>query len=337
MGKGSTNSRAYWSEDRRKGEEKCQLGCLDRLSSPRRSATILTVLRGNVNATSLDGSRVGESEDGLVVSTVTEPHAVGVESSGESDDLVTHADTKDGLIPLVDGLPHNVSGLHAVLWVSGTVGKEETVELIADLVEIVVPGEDGDGSSTTSEGTEDVGLGTKVEEGNLDVSLGVEGVDLLGRHLVDKVLDGGIPVLGSIGSDLVSFSSSELGEGRSVVAEEGGDGASVDSGDSRDSMAIAPLVERLDSLVVRVALREVTDNDSGALHSVRLENDGRAIGLGDGRVVGDSVVADEGGGEDDELRAVGGVGHRLGVGGDGGGEDCLSKAGEGSTERLAGE
>ena len=64
----------------------------------------LTILRSNVNSTSLDVSGISEREDGLIMSSVPKSHSVGVQSGSETDNLVTHANSKDRLIPLVHRL-----------------------------------------------------------------------------------------------------------------------------------------------------------------------------------------------------------------------------------------
>jgi hypothetical protein len=329
LGDGSWSSRAYWSARRGVTES-------EREEQREEKRVRRTVLGGNINATSLDVTARSEGKNRLIVTTVTEAHPVRVEAGGKANDLVTHADTENGLVPLVDRLANVVRRLHAVLGVTGTVREEETVELVTDGVEVEVPGEDGDGSAATSEGTEDVGLGSEIEESDLDVAVRVEGVDLASRNLVDEVLNRGVPVLGVLGADLVALTDGELRESRTVGTEEGGDGTGVDTGDTRNSVAVAPLVKRLDGLIVRVTLGDVRDDDTGALDAVRLEHDGRTVGLvvGGVEIAGNTVVSDERGGEDEELGAVRRVGHRLGVRGDGGGEDRLSEARDGRAERA---
>lgn len=108
---------------------------------------------------------------------------------------MTHTDPKDRLVPLVDGLPDPHGRVHDGFRVSRAVGEEEPVVLVTDGVEVKVPGEDGDTGVAPDEGTDDVGLGAEIEEGDVDVPIRVEGVDFFGGSLGDEVLLGGVPVL----------------------------------------------------------------------------------------------------------------------------------------------
>jgi hypothetical protein len=82
------------------------------------------------------------------VPSVTESHPVSLETGGETDDLVTHANAENGSVPLDQSLPDSINSLHDTLWVTGTVGEEETVVLIPDGVEVKVPWEHSDHSIT---------------------------------------------------------------------------------------------------------------------------------------------------------------------------------------------
>jgi hypothetical protein len=74
-------------------------------------------------------------------------------------------------------------------------------------------------------------------------------------------------------------------------------------------MTSTPLVQRFDSLVVRVFERNVRHDNTGALDTVGFELRNSV----NGTVFGNSVVADHGGGEDEDLAQVGWVGHGVGV------------------------
>ena len=163
--------------------------------------------------------------------------------------------------------------------------------MISNGVEVEIPGEDGDGGSSSNEGSEDVGFRSKVEDGDLDVSVGIEGVGMRSADLGDEIFDGGIPVVRSLRYDVVSFSDGELRQRRSIVSEKGGDGSSIDSRDSWYTMTMTPFVETLDGEVVGVAFREITDDDSGALDSVTFEERRRSVELAEGVVVRYSVIS----------------------------------------------
>jgi hypothetical protein len=272
------------------------------------------------------------------VATVTKGHAVCLETGGETEHLVSHADTKDGSVPLVDGLADPVSRLHDLLRVTGSVGEEEAVKLVSDRVEVKVPWEDGDDCSALDERSDNVGLATKVEDGDAGASaVRVESVCLAGGSLRNEVFERGVPVLVSLRSGLGSLvAHRETAEGRALVTKERGDGASINAGETGNIVPLTPLVKRLDGLVVRVLERDVRDDDTGALDLARLEE--RDPGHARNRLIGrDTVVADHGGGEDEDLAEVGRVGHRVGVARDRGGEDGLAELGLGGPERVAEE
>ncbi|KAI3478379.1 hypothetical protein L1887_59695 [Cichorium endivia] len=310
---------------------------------------VAVVLRGDVDATALDKvARRLERHDGLVVATVAKLHAVRLDAGRNADHLMTHADSEDGTVPLGDGgAGHVERGLDRV-GRAGAVGEEETVEAVAHLVEVKVPGEHGDRGAAAEEGAQDVGLAAKVHEGDvasggLGTADGVEDVGLLGGHLCDEVLGHGVDVVGEGGRLVVAVADEDGAEGGALVAEERGDGAGVDAEEAGDVVARTPGGEGLLGEVVGEALGEVGDDDAGGLHLVGLEEgaDVDVCGVLDGRlsvgVVGHAVVAHEGLGEGEDLALVRGVGERLGVRGDRGGEDGLAKDAAGSTERAAGE
>lgn len=268
----------------------------------------------DVDATRLDRTRVGEGQNRLVVTTITKGHTVGVEASSHTDDLVTHADTEDRLVPLLNGSAQVQSGVPALLRVSRAIGKEESIELIPDLVEVVVPGEDGDGSVAADERASDVGLGAKVEEGDLDASRGVELVNFFGGDLVDEVLLGRVPVLlGGRCREGGVLADGKSAEGGSLITQEGGDCSGIDTSDGRDVVTLAPRGEGLDGGVMGVFFSDISNDDGSALDALGLEDDSNVLGSEGCLVLGNAIVADERGGEDKDLASVGWVGHRLSV------------------------
>lgn len=177
----------------------------------------------------------------------------------------------------------------------------------------------------------------------MNVSLRVEDVRLGRRGLRDQVLLARVPVVSDGRASLCDLflSNGDPSEGGSLVSEEGGDGSSVDSADSRDSVSVAPLVEGLDGEVVRVLEGDVRDDDSRALDASRLHLGDSGHG-GEGLVGGDTVVSDERGGEDENLAEVGGIGHGLAVcegrrkdeEGEGGEKSARIERDKGEMERL---
>ena len=248
------------------------------------------------------------------MATVSEGHTVGVQASGHADDLVAHANTEDGLVPLLDGLAQLQGSLHALLGVARAVGKEEPVELVTNAVEVVVPGEDGDGGVAADKGASDVRFGSKVEEGDLDITGGVEGVDFLGRDLVDKVFEGGIPVLVCLGrGEGHIIANDKTAEGGSLVTEKGRDSSGINTSDTRDIVPLAPGCKRFDSLVVGETIGNITNDNTSALDALGLENNADVLAVEGCLVVGHTIVADHWGSENEDLPTVRWVSHGFGV------------------------
>jgi len=191
------------------------------------------------------------------------------------------------------------------------------------LVEVIVPGEDGDGSTAGDEAAEDVLLDTAVYQSNLDISEGVELIDFLGRGLGDEVADVGVRELNDLLVLQNLISNLELGQGRSLITEQMNDRTGVDSRDGRNALASTPLSKRLNGSPMRVLCCVIVDDNSLALDLVRLKvlEQAKLILL----LRGNTIVSDQGLGKDQDLTTVRGVGHRLGVSDQGGSEDCFSR------------
>ena len=255
---------------------------------------VLVVLAGDVDAAGLDGARRGESEDGLVVATVAERHTVCVQACGDADDLVSHTDAEHGLGPLLERLAEVHRGFRAVVRVARPVRQEQAIVLVTDLVEVVVPRQDGDGGAAAHERAQDVRLCAEVEHCDLDVAAGVQHVGFLGGDLVDKVLLRRIPKFvfswcrgGRIGAD------GEAAEGSTLIAQEASDGTSVHAGDTWHTVALAPLGEGFDGEVMGKLFGDICNDDRRALDALRFEVDTDVVAIDWCLVVGNSVVADE--------------------------------------------
>ena len=103
----------------------------------------------------------------------------------------------------------------------------------------------------------------------------------------------------------------------------GDDSTGVDARDSRHALASAPLAETLDGGPVAVVEGDIGDDNTSALDMRGLEvlEQVELVSL----VGGNTVVADEGLGEDENLAAVREIGHGLGVTDKRGGENSLSR------------
>lgn len=274
---------------------------------------VAVVLRGDV---ALAG---GEVEGGDVVRAVAVLELDGLCAGGERDELVAHADAHDGDLGGLEELAQVVDGLGAVGRVAGSVGDEDAVEVVGDLLDGVVVREAGDAGAAGDEAAEDVLLDTAVDEGNVHVAKGRADVEgCLGRDAADQVdglgVDEGLVLVG-----VVLLADGDAGKGGTLLTEVGDDLASVDAGDGGDTLASAPLRERLNGGPVAVLQGVVLDDDARGLDVGGLEVAEQTVLItGSG---GHTVIADEGLSEDKNLSTVGRIGHRLRVSHERGGED----------------
>ena len=198
--------------------------------------------------------------------------------------------------------------------VTRTVGKEQAIKLVTDGVEIEVPREYGHCCITTNEGTKNVRLGTKVENSNSDIPIGVEEVWNLCGNLGDEVLSRRIPVLlRSWRRSRGICTDGKPAEGGSLVTQQARDFASIHASDTRDVKAAAPGSEGFDCSVVRKFLCDVCNYNGTALNSLGFHNDTNILRVNGGLVARNPIISDERGGEDKDLAPVRGVGHGLGV------------------------
>lgn len=158
---------------------------------------VSVVLRGNV------AFARGEVERGDVMGTVTILELDRLCASGESNQLVTHAYTHDGDLGRLKELAEVVNGSCAVSWVTGSVGDEDTIEVVCDLVDGVVKGEAGDACTSGNETAEDVLLDTTIDQSNVHVAEGRADVEgSLGRDTTDQVdglrIDVGLILIGIV-------------------------------------------------------------------------------------------------------------------------------------------
>lgn len=291
--------------------------------------SVTVVLAGNVAAAS------AEVQSGNVVGTVTVLELDGAGASGESQQLVTQADTEDGDLGSLHKTLQVVDSVLAVSRVTGTVGDEDTVEVVSDLVDGEVEGEDSDASTAANQAPQDVLLNTTVDDS--DVGSGISSADverLLGADLTDQV-----DLLG-VGESLilvgiVLLTNSDTGKGGTLLTQEGDNGTSVDARDSGDALTSTPLAQALNSSPVAVLLSNIGNNNTSGLEVGGLEVLQQTIGvlLGGGH----TVVTNQRLGEDQDLATVGGIGKGLGVSDKRGSEDSLAGDVGASTERLSSE
>jgi len=290
---------------------------------------VTVVLAGDVAAT---GAQV-QSRD--VVGPVTVLELDGPAAGSQSQQLVAETDAEDGNLGGLHQTLQVVDSVLAVGGVTGAVGDEDTVEVVGNLVDRVVEGEDCDASAATNQAAQDVLLHTAIDDS--DVGGGVRSADvegLLGANLTDQVdllgIGEGLVLIG-----IVLLADGDTGEGGTLLTQIGDNSTSVDARNGRDTLTGTPLSQRLDSSPVGVLLGNIGHDDTGGLKVGGLEVFQKTIGVLLRRR--HAVVADERLGEDQDLATVGGVGQRLGVPDQRGGEDGLSGDVGAGTKGLAGE
>lgn len=207
--------------------------------------------------------------------------------------------------------------------VTGTVGDENTIEVLRDLVNGVVIGEDCDGSTSADQATKDVLLDTAVNQSNVERSTGrLDNEGSLGGDTLDQVDLAGInETLILVG--IVLFSNGDPSQGRALLPEVGDNSAGINAGDGGNSLSGAPLAKTLDGSPMAVIDSDIGDNDTSTLNVGGLEVLKKVILVSDGG--GNAIVANQGLSEDEDLASVGGVGHGLGVANKRGGEDGLTR------------
>jgi hypothetical protein len=276
-----------------------------------------------------------EVESRNIVRAVAVLQLDGLCACGQGDELVAHADAHDGDLGGFEELAQVVDGVGAVGWVAGPVGDEDAVKVVGDLVDGVVVGEAGNAGAAGDEAAEDVLLDAAVDQGDVHVAEG--GADVeggLGGDAADQV-DGLRVDEGLVLVRVVLLADGDAGERGPLLAEVGDHLASVDAGDGGDSLAGAPLGERLDGGPVAVLQGVVLDNDTRGLDVGGLEvAEQTVLVTGSG---GYTVVTDQRLGEDKDLATVGGVGHGLGISDERGGEDGFTRDVGLGTKGLSGE
>lgn len=149
---------------------------------------------------------------------------------------------------------------------------------------------------------------------NNEGSLGADALDQVDLARVDEAL-----ILISI----VLVTNRDPSKGGTLLSEVGDNGTGIDARDGGNTLSGAPLAQTLNGGPVAVVDSNVGDDNTGALNMGGLEVLEEVVlvsGVG-----GNTIVANEGLGEDEDLASVGGVGHGLGVTNKGGGEDSLAR------------
>lgn len=274
-----------------------------------------------------------QSRDVMGPITVLELDGAG--ASSQSQELVTQTNTEDGNL---GGLHQTLQVVYSVLAVSGVtgaVGDEDTIEVVGHLVDRVIEGEDRDAGAAANHAPQDILFHTTVDDSN--VGRRVRSADM--KRLLSADLTHQVDLLG-VGECLVLvgvvlLTDGDTSKGRALLTQIGDNGTSVNARDGRDTLTSTPLSQRLNGSPVAVLLRNISDDDTSRLQVGRLEVLQEAIDILLSR--GHTIVANQGLSEDQNLTTVGGVGQRLGVADQGGGEHGLAGNIGAGAERLAGE
>jgi hypothetical protein len=224
---------------------------------------------------------------------------------------VAETDAHDGNVRGFHQTGKVVDGFLAVDWVTRAVGNENAVKVLSNLVDRVVVRKDSERSTAVGQATEDVLLDTAVDQSDVEVSigclnhegsLGADSLDQVDLARVDKAL-----VLISI----VLITNGNPSEGRTLLSEEGDNGSSIDAGDGGNTLTSTPLAQALDGSPVAVLKGDVGDNNASTLDVRRLKvlEEVELVTL----VGGNTVVANQRLGEDENLATVRGVRHGLGI------------------------
>jgi len=278
---------------------------------------VTVVLAGDVALTG------GEVEGRNVVRTVTVLELNGAGTSSESKELVAQADAKDRNLR---GLHEHLEVVHSGLAMSGitrAVGDKDAVVVVGNLLDLEIIWEDSDTGATADQAAQDVLLDTAIDES--DVELGVGRLDNeggLGANLLDQVDLAGIDkALVFVGVVLVT--DGDPSKGRTLLTEMGDDSASINARDGGNALSGTPLAQALDSGPVAVPLGDIGDDDTGTLDVRRLEILEQVVLIT--HRGGHAIVSNKRLGEDEDLTAVRGVGHGLGVSNEGSCEDSLAR------------
>lgn len=265
----------------------------------------------------------GQVQGRDVVGTVAVLHLDGARTSCQGQQLVTKANSHDWDGRGLDEAGKVVDGVLAVSWVTRAVGDEDSVEVGRNLVDWEVVRKHRHGRSSADQTSKNVLLDSTVEQSNVEGRVGGgDNERSLGAHFLDEVdLAGVDEALVFVGIVLVA--NGNPSQGGTTLTEECDDSTGVNARDSRNTLTSTPLSQALDSSPVTVLCSNVGYDNTSALDVGGLEVLQELVLVTD--VGGDTVVADQRLGEDQDLATVGGIGHRLGVANQGGGKDGLTR------------
>ena len=158
-----------------------------------------------------------------------------------------------------------VDGLLAVSWITWSIGKENTVEVVSHLVDWEVVWEHGNTGTAADQASQDVLLNTAVDHGYVHIT--IVGADVewgLCADFLDQVdlfrVDEGLILIG-----IIFFSNGDSGQRRTLLSQECDNGTSINTRDCWHSLASTPLTQAFYSGPMAVFLSIVCHHDTNAL------------------------------------------------------------------------
>ena len=220
---------------------------------------VTVVLAGDVAAT---GCQV-ESWD--VVSTVAVLEFDGSGTGGQGEQLVSKTDAHNGDLGRFHQFAEMVDCILAMGWVTGTVGDEDSVEVVGDFVDGVIVREGGDAGTAADKASQDVFLDSTVDDSHMEVSGGTDVERRFGADLPDKVdlfrVHERFVLIG-----VVFLANGNTGERRSLLPKICYDCPCVHPRNRRNAFPCAPLAQTLHRSPMAVLLRNICDHHTNCLN-----------------------------------------------------------------------
>uniref|UniRef100_A0A1Y1KTY3 Uncharacterized protein n=1 Tax=Photinus pyralis TaxID=7054 RepID=A0A1Y1KTY3_PHOPY len=247
----------------------------------------------------------------------------GTGTNGKGQELVAKTDAHDGDGRSLHQTGQVVDSLLAVSWVAGTVGDEDAIVVLGNLVDRVIIREDGNRGTTADQASENVLLDTAINKSNVERGTGrLDHKGSLGAHTFDKVdlarVDEALVFVG-----VVFFANGNPSKGGSLFSEESDNLTSIDARNGWDTLTGAPLAQTLDSSPMAVVESYIRNDNASTLNVGGLKMLEKVVLVS--LVGGHSVVANERLGENQNLTTVRRVSHGLGVADQRGGEDSFAR------------
>lgn len=278
---------------------------------------ITVVLAGNV---ALSCSQV---EGRNVMGSVAILEFDSTSTNGKGQELVAKTDAHDGDGRSLHQTGQVIDSLLAVSWVAGTVGDEDTIVVLGNLVDGVIIREDGNRGTTADQASENILLDTTINKSNVERGTGrLDHEGSLGAHTLDEVdlarIDEALVFVG-----VVFFANGNSSKRGSLFSEESDNLTSIDARNGRDTLTGAPLAQTLDSSPMAVVESYIRNDNASTLNVGGLKMLEKVVLVS--LVGGHSVVANERLGKNQNLATVRRVSHGLRVADQRGGEDSFTR------------